>query len=406
MVSDTAARTSIGRATLLVAAIALTAFSLRTGVTGFSPLAERIGAELRFGETVIGVVGTIVTASFAVFGLLSPALARRIGLEWAMVVALAGSTAGTVLRALSPTTEALIASTVLLFAGIGMANVLTIPLIKQWFPNRLGALSTTYSVLLQVGQVLAPIVAVAVAVPFGWRWALAIWAVPLAVAAILWSTAGGGRAPGATAARAPLDRATRRRYWRTPTVRGLVLLFSMTAFHTYTIVTWLPGIALDAGLGEASGAALLSFFSAFGIAAGFVVPALALRLPNPRAIVIACVALLAVGYALLAIDAAAFAWAAAAALGIGVSTFPLCLTLVHRRASTPEGATFLSGAMQGVGYGVACIGPLVVGWIVAGTGTWMPVYVGLIATLGITLYGGIVASRPSSVEADAEAIRD
>ncbi|KQM82462.1 CynX/NimT family MFS transporter [Agromyces sp. Leaf222] len=392
------------RVGLLVGAVALTAFNLRTGVTGFSPLADRIGDDLGFGAPVIGAIGTVVTACFAIFGLVSPSVARWIGLERAMVLALVVSTLGTLLRSISSSTELLIGSSVLLFAGIGMANVLTIPLIKRWFPARLGTLSSVYAVLLQVGQVVAPIVSVAVAESLGWRWALAIWAFPLAIAAAMWAVpalAGRGAPAGSTAAPQRLDAATRRRYWRTPTVRGLILLFSMTALHTYTIVTWLPNIAIDAGLGEGGGGALLAFFSVFGIAAGFVVPGLTLRMRNPIGVVVGCAALLGVGYILLAIDPTTFAWTATAALGLGVSTFPLCLALVHRRSTTPEGGTFLSGAMQGIGYGVACIGPLCVGWVLTATGSWLPVYVWLVATLAVTVYGGVLACRPGSVEADA-----
>lgn len=391
------------RVWLIVGAVALTAFNLRTGVTGFSPLADRIGDELGFGAPTIGAIGTIVTACFAVFGLVSPAVARRIGLERAMVLALVVSTLGTLLRSASSSTEFLIGSSVLLFAGIGMANVLTIPLIKRWFPAKLGTLSSVYAVLLQVGQVVAPVVSVAVAETLGWRWALAIWAAPLATAAALWAIPAirGDTSAGSAAAPSRLDAVTRRRFWRTRPVRGLILLFSMTALHTYTIVTWLPNIAIDAGLGEGGGAALLAFFSAFGIAAGFVVPGLTLRMRNPLSVAVGCAALLACGYLLLAVDATAFAWLATAALGLGVSTFPLCLALVHRRSTTPEGGTFLSGAMQGIGYGVACIGPLCVGWVLTATGSWLPVYVGLIATLAITVYGGALASRPGTVEAEA-----
>ena len=41
------------------------------------------------------------------------------------------------------------------------------------------------------------------------------------------------------------------------------------------------------------------------------------------------------------------------ALGIGVSTFPLCMTLINRRTRTPESASAGSGFVQGIGYGLA-----------------------------------------------------
>src|SRR5699024_11511324 len=62
-------------------AIVLTALNLRTTITKFTPLLDTIGADLDFGPSLYGVFGTIVTACFAVFGLVAAPVARRLGLE-------------------------------------------------------------------------------------------------------------------------------------------------------------------------------------------------------------------------------------------------------------------------------------------------------------------------------------
>jgi CP family cyanate transporter-like MFS transporter len=393
-------------AVLLISAIVLTAFNLRTAVTGFSPLLETIGAELSFGPSLFGAFGTIITASFAVFGFAAAATARRFGLEWTLVIATGATTLGIGLRAASSTPTTLILSTVVAFAGVGMTNVLIVPIVKQYFASRLKSITSLYLSLLQLGQFTAPLLAVPVAMAAGWRVAVGMWAVLTALAFALWFVAAlaaarrsahatTGAAGASTDPRMPVPGA-----WRSPLLWSMVLMFGMTALNTYAIITWLPTILVDAGADPALGGALLALFSVFGLGAAFVVPPLAVGMRNPVVIVIACVALLAVGYTGLFIAPLDGAVIWVVALGLGVSTFPLCLTLVNVRTKTAAGSSLLSGAMQGIGYGLACVGPLLIGLLHDLGGGWGGSYLFLYVTLGVLLVSGIVASRPQHLERD------
>jgi CP family cyanate transporter-like MFS transporter len=150
----------------------------------------------------------------------------------------------------------------------------------------------------------------------------------------------------------------------------------------------------DAGLSPTKSALLLSWFAGLGLIAAFVVPPLTRRLSNPYAIVVVCVVLMGIGYAgmLAAPAAGAFLWATA--FGLGVSTFPLCLTLIGARAANPQSAAWLSGVVQGVGYGIGCVGPLALGAINHASHGWNLPYGLLAATLLITLGAGWAACRP------------
>ncbi|MGJ7439708.1 MFS transporter [Aquipuribacter sp. MA13-6] len=376
-------------------AVVLTALNLRTAVTGFTPLLDVVGADLGFGPSLYGVLGTIVTASFAVFGLLAASVARRLGLERAIAIAAAFTTIGILLRALSPTTTALVASTVIAFIGVGASNVLVIPLVKKYFSGHLKAVSSLYIALLQVGQFVAPLVALPVALAVGWRWAIGMWAVMTAAAVVLWLVLAARAGAGATTG-APPERLAGA--WRTPLLWSLVLMMGMTGLNVYAVITWLPAILVDAGADPASGGALLALFSVFGLPAAFVVPPLAIRLRNPFVVVAVCTTLMAAGYTglLLSPGVGAVAWVVM--LGIGVSTFPLCLTLVNARTRTTAGSTVLSGAMQGIGYGIACIGPFGIGVAYAASGSWTSSFVLLYLSLAVLLVSGFVACRPSALE--------
>ncbi|WP_092558360.1 MFS transporter [Herbiconiux ginsengi] len=172
----------------------------------------------------------------------------------------------------------------------------------------------------------------------------------------------------------------------------------MTALNTYVIITWLPAILTDAGADPALGGALLALFSIFGLAAAFVVPPLTLHLRNPVVIVIVCVALLAVGYLGLLIAPLSGAVAWVVALGLGVSTFPMCLTLVNARTRSTSGSSMLSGAMQGIGYAIACIGPVLIGVLRDAEEGWGSSYTVVFVSLTVLLVSGAIACRPASLE--------
>jgi len=395
-------------AILPLAAIALTALNLRTAVTGFSPLLDTIGRDLGFGESLFGVLGTIVTASFAVFGLLAPLVARRVGLEATVVVATLLTTVGVVARAMSTDAVGTVVSTVVAFAGVGTSNVIIVPLVKKYFPDRLKAVSSGYLALLQVGQFTAPLVAVPLAAAGGWQFAIGIWAAPLSAAVVLWfifALRQGRSAPtNAPVDTTPTTGATADRphriagAWKTTLLWSMVLMFGMTALNTYAVLTWLPTIMSDAGADPAASGSLLALFSVFGLLAAFVVPPLTLRMTNPFPLVLLCVLLLAAGYAglMLAPLQGAIVWVVL--LGLGVSTFPLCLTLVNARTRTPVGSSTLSGAMQGLGYALACVGPLFIGLLYSATGSWTSSYVLLFASLVVMLASGFMACRPRLLE--------
>ncbi len=380
----------------ILLAVALTALNLRTAVTGFSVLTGQAGDDLHFGPVVAGAIGTIVTACFALAAFAAPPLARRLGLERTAAIAVTATTAGILLRAAAWSPAVMIVATVIAFAGVGAANVILIPIVKQHFPQRLHAISTMYMVLLQVGQLAAPLLALPLAHAYGWRTAAGAWAVVTAVAAVLWFVA----VPRSSAPAAPAAAPPPPVSWRTPLVLGLIGLMAMTTLHVYTLVTWFPAMLEDAGLSTTESALLLSWFAGLGLIAAFVVPPLTTRLRNPYPIVAVCVALMGIGYAgmLTAPAGGAFAWATA--FGLGVSTFPLCLTLIAARAADSQSASRLSGLVQGVGYGIGCVGPLALGAIHQVSGGWNETYGLLAATLLITLGAGWAACRPVPVPAD------
>lgn len=384
-------------------AIALTAINLRTAVTGFTPLLETIGADLGYGMAVAGLLGAVPPVSFAIFGFVAPAVTKRFGLERTAAVALGLTAVSLLLRAFAPGTTVLTLSTVLALAGIGAANVVVVPLVKTWFPNRLALWTSLYLLLMQTGQFVAPLVAIPLAAVGTWRFSVGVWAGPLALAAGVWLVVAvklrtRHRASGPTA-----TTGVKSLIHRSPTAWGLVGLFAGTSLANYCIITWLPVVLTDAGGNPGMGGTMVAVYSSWGVAAALVVPQLATRVKQPFVVVAVCGALMVVGYLGLLISPLAGTLVWVCALGLGVSTFPLCMTLINLRTRSAQTASATSGYVQGVGYAIAAVGPIGVGLLYEATGA---LTVPLLLLAGVTVpsvIAGWYACRPRFVEDDAGA---
>ena len=382
-------------------AVALTAVNLRTAVTGFTPLLEIMGSDLGFGVALAGLLGTVPAASFAVFGFLAPVVTRRFGLERTATVALGLTALSLVVRAFSPTPLALVLSTVLALAGIGAANVVIVPLVKAWFPDRIALWTSLYLLLMQTGQFVAPLLAVPVAEATSWRLSVGVWAVPAALAAVVWLVLAARLPADHHRPSVPATTGARPRISRSSTAWGLVVLFAMMALSNYGIITWVPAVLTDAGGSPALGGSMIALYSAWGVAAALVVPHVATRMANPFVVVVACSVVLMAGYLGLILSPLGGTVLWVCALGIGVSTFPLCMTLINRRTRTPESASAVSGFVQGIGYGLACFGPLGLGLLREATGSWTIPLLALAATVVPGVVAGWFACRPRFVEDSA-----
>jgi len=397
---------------LVLLGIVLSAFNLRTAVTSLTPLLDMLGGTFGFGATMTGVFGMLPTAAFALFGVATPALAHRIGLERTALLAMLLAMLGLLLRSAAGDTTALMAASLTALAGMGIGNIVLPPLVKRYFADRVGTVSTLYITVLQAGTILPALVAVPVMEAAGWRLSLGLWAVFAAASAVPWclvlwrerqrtsslaqmhdaAVTVDDEAPELAAPR-PIGRA-----WRSPVAWGMALMFGMTSLVTYSMFTWLPKLLVEAGGTPALGGTMVALFSTLGLVASLSMPLIAVRMRNPFIVVVVCAGFYFVAFAglLLAPMAAPALWVAL--LGLGPSTFPLSLTMINLRTRTPEGSAALSGFMQGVGYSLSCAGPLAFGLLHDYTHGWTLPMAFLGGCIVILVVGGYLACRPRYLE--------
>ncbi|MDV3468483.1 MFS transporter [Stenotrophomonas sp. C3(2023)] len=384
---------------LAFAAILLAAANLRTAVTSVTPLLDVLGTTFGFGTTMTGVFGMLPTAAFALFGVSTPALARRIGLERATLLAMGLAALGLLLRSSAVGVGTLLLGSIVALAGMGIGNVVVPPLVKRYFANKVGAMSTLYISVLQLGTMLPALLAVPVAHAAGWRVSLGMWALLAVAAALPWLLMV-RRAPAHDAITATADPAAQPhgKVWKTSLGWGMTLMFGMTSLMTYSMFTWLPRIVVEAGAAPAFGGVMVAMFSALGLLPSLVMPALAVRMPNPFALAVIGFTCFTTAFAglLLAPMQAPLLWACL--LGLGPSTFPLALTLINLRTRTATGSAALSGFMQGVGYSFSCLGPFLVGWLHDLSGNWAVPFGFLFLCALVMLIAAWFACRPRKLE--------
>ena len=341
-------------------AIVLVSANLRSAVTSLTPLLDRLGHIFDFGSTMTGVLGMMPTAAFAVFGLATPRITRAIGLERTAVLTMVLATIGLLLRAFANDVGMLLLGSAVALAGMGMGNVVVPPLVKRYFADRVGTLSTIYITVLQAGTMVPALLAVPVADQFDWRISLGMWSL-LSLAALLPWILLARSAPRAEATTTTNAEHAAGRVWKTQLGWGMALMFGMTSLGTYSLFTWLPKVMVEAGASESFGGVMVAVYSAIGLLPSLLVPALAVRMRNPFPIAVMVFVLNMIAFAglLWAPMSAPLLWAVIA--GLGPSTFPLGLTLINLRTRSQAGSAALSGFMQGVGYSLASLGPLLFG---------------------------------------------
>jgi MFS transporter, CP family, cyanate transporter len=385
--------------------IALVALSMRTAVGSISPIIGLIDDDLHLDHIVLSVLGAAPPLLFALSGLIAPLVARRLGLEGALLAVTVLGGAGHLLRAIAPDASILLIGTVFALLGAGCANVLLPPIVKRYFPDRIGTMTAVYVTVMSLGATVPPIVAVPIAEAASWRESLGVWAALAAIAAApwVWQLVFRGRhvenldteARGLEAAHAGIGP----RLFRSKIAWSMALLFATPTISVYAMFAWLPSLATEiAGVDAVQAGVMLGLFAICGVPSALIVPILAVRLKTVRPLIVVGLALFVAGFLgfLLAPTLAPIVWSVL--LGLGPLIFPLTLTLINLRTRSQVGAVALSGFVQGFGYVIGAVGPLVVGLLRDATGGWTVPMLFLLGTLVLAVPALIVLGKPRFVE--------
>ncbi|MDO5676770.1 MAG: MFS transporter [Propionibacteriaceae bacterium] len=379
----------------LIALLAL-AFNLRPVAVSIGPVLAEISRDVGLSGTTAGLLTSLPTLGFAVFGAVAPWLAHRIGAHRTILLSLIALIVGQAGRLLVHSPVPFLLLSTLALGGMAQANVLLPSLVRRHYPNHIGLATALYSLLMTIGVTLAGTVTVPLAhVLGGWRASLSAGVVIAVAATLCWlplALQAGKPKPGGAMTVSLAAVARTRLGW------AMAIMFGIQSSQAYAVFGWLPSIYRSAGMDQTTAGYMLGIATGVGIVPAFLIPAYVARTRNPSVLFLSIIACLVAGWTGLLIDpmAAPAVWAVLIALG--TSSFPLLLALFGTRAHTPNGTAALSGFAQSVGYLLATIGPLGFGVLYASFDSWVPPILLQMTLIIPMVIAGLYACQPRIIE--------
>jgi MFS transporter, CP family, cyanate transporter len=385
--------------TLLVVAVAAAGLNLRTAITSLPPLFPDLQTQLHLSTATLSLLAATPVICFGVVSAFTAWLNRRYGEEMILLVALVLLTAGLLLRGVAPGVM-LFPGTVLAASAIAVLNVLLSSMAKRRWPERAGLLIGIYLTTLSAGAILSALLSVPLYDSSGSvQLALGVWAVPAALAVLLWlpqlryRTV--GLAPPAADGTVVAPARAGVKVYRYALTWQVTAFMALQSLLYYAVLSWLPTIFQDRGDSAVTAGNLLALMGVGNLATSLLVPVLAHRRPSQRGLVVPSLIGTAAGLAgsLWAPLGSAPFWVLVLGVSQG-SCLGLAIFFMLARAPDAGVAASLSAFAQSVGYLVASAGPLVVGLLHSATGSWnLPVAL-LLVLCAAELATGLLAARP------------
>src|SRR5213080_4679131 len=320
----------------------LAGVSLRLSILAVPPVIALIQSDQRLSGTEVGLLSGLPTILFAMAALPGSLLIARLGALPTLVTGFVIAGIASALRA-----------TIIMSVGIAISQPALPPLVRQWLPQRVSLGTALFTNGVLVGETLPVMLTIPLVLPLvgaSWRWALAMWGVPLVLIALLTLALAPAREQAASAAPASgwwPD-------WRNPLTWQIGVLFGSVNGVYFCSNAFLPGYLTDAGRPDLISAALTALN--FGqLPASFLLLATADRFVRRAWPFMVCGSLMLLCLGGIVLTASLWTVACAGVLGfVGAAVFPLALTLPPL-LSAPAAVARVSAAVFTVSYSQALL---------------------------------------------------
>ncbi len=143
-------------------------------------------ANLHLSETGIGWLSSLPPMLFAIAAVPSALIIARFGMVPALLAGLLLTAAGSALRGAMADAAFLYASTIAMAAGVAIVQTVMPPLVRSWFPQRIGLATTIYTNGLLIGEILPVALTILLILPLvhSWRLDLVLWSLPVLATAL------------------------------------------------------------------------------------------------------------------------------------------------------------------------------------------------------------------------------
>lgn len=346
-------------ATWLMLGIVLVSLNLRPSMAAVGPLLSAIRGDIALSFSVASLLTMLPVMAMGLAMFFAMGISQRLGEQRTVLMSLAIIGLATVARLFVDSAAELIVSAVLAGFGIALIQALMPAFIKSRFPDNVALCMGLYVTSIMGGAAIAASFAPLVMSRTGsWRVGLAIWAGLALLALLFW---------WAQRANTPRDSApaVRKQSFFTHSRAWLLAIFFGLGTASYTcVLAWLAPYYVEKGWSEQNAGLLLGFLTAMEVISGLVVPAIANRSRDRRVVLMALLGLIIGGFCglILSPQSLSLLWPCLLGLGIG-GLFPMSLIVSLDHLDNPQRAGGLTAFVQGIGYLIAGLSPLMAGMI-------------------------------------------
>lgn len=385
---------SAGRSVTVLLLFWLVGACLRITVLAVPPVVPLLHADLHLSETGIGWLSSLPPMLFAIAAVPGALLIARFGMLPALLTGLLLSAAGSAARGAFASTASLFIATIVMGAGISIVQTVMPPLVRAWFPQRIGLATSVYTNGLLVGEVIPVGLTIPLVLPLvhqSWRLDFVVWSVP--VLAVMLLVRLGARRPGASGMARAHQSIPQRRWWpdwHDPLIWRLGLILGSVNATYFVTNAFLPDLMIAAGRPDLVSSALTAI-NVGQLPASFLMLPLAERLvkqpwsyASTGLLATLCVVAMLVtrGYWIVF-------WAGL--LGFtGAVTLILALALPSILSAADDVHRTTAG-MFTISYSCAMVLSVIVGWL------WDVTHLPLVGFAPIALCGLVIAALASTV---------
>ncbi|WLG86200.1 cyanate transporter [Pseudomonas cucumis] len=346
-------------ATWLMFSIILVALNLRPSMAAVGPLLSAIRGDIPLSFSLASLLTMLPVMAMGLAMFFGIGVSQRLGEQRTVVLSLLIIGLATVSRLFLDSAAELILSAVLAGIGIALIQALMPALIKSRFSDNVSVCMGLYVTSIMGGAAIAASFAPLVMTRTdSWRVGLAIWAALALVALLFWSAQRSRRPTPSAKSSSNESFFTNSRAW-------LLAIFFGLGTASYTcVLAWLAPYYVEKGWSEQQAGLLLGFLTAMEVLSGLLTPAIANRSRDRRLVLVVLLTLIMAGFCglILSPQHLSLLWPCLLGLGIG-GLFSMSLIVSLDHLDNPQRAGGLTAFVQGIGYLIAGLSPLMAGMI-------------------------------------------
>ena len=375
---------------ILIGAVLRAPFTALPTILG--DIAQGLGVEV----SSLGVLTSLPLLMFALFSSFATRLAQKIGLEHLFTYSLIVLTVGSVIRIFN--LPLLYLGTLLIGASIAIFNVLLPSVIQANYPQKISFLTTLYVTSMGIATALSSYISVPITQATSWKGLILCLSLLCLLTFFIWLPNHGYN----HFLEGHEKKQKKEHILKNKQVWAIMIFCGLQSLLFYTSMTWLPTMAISAGLSHTDAGLLASIFSLTSIPFSMTIPSLTTRLSNRhRQIMLTIVSLAGMlGIAMLLYPSNSFLYWLVAHLLIGTACsalFPYLMVCFSIKTSSPEKTAQLSGLAQTGGYILAAIGPALFGYSFNFFQSWVPAVLALLIIDIIIIISVFIVDRADKI---------